>query len=312
MIVTLLMFAISLVAAHDAQDENDFEAISLLSKQLKQIALSREQAEALESQLKRAVGEMAADPQSIDARIWVARRTAYLCRYREAIAVLDKALNEFGDDAKLLRHRGHRWITLRKFDLAVADLKRAAELIQGTEDEVEPDGQPNAQGIPTSTLHTNIYYHLGLAYYLQGDFEAAAKSYRQCLASSTNTDMRVATIDWLYLTLRRMKREEEAEQLLAEVSDDWEVIENSAYLRRIRMYQGKLLPQDLLPENGRQLSDLDLATYGYGVGCWLWLEGDSEKAEAMWRKVVDGANWAPFGFIAAEAEIARIQRDRSR
>ena len=38
---------------------------------------------------------------------------------------------------------------------------------------IEPDGQPNARNIPTSTLNSNIYYHLGLAQYLKGEFEAA-------------------------------------------------------------------------------------------------------------------------------------------
>ena len=82
-------------------------------------------------------------------------------------------------------------------------------------DEIEPDGAPNPAGIPTSTLHTNVWYHLGLAHYLQGEFEEALKAYKKCLEASTNNDMDVATLDWYYMTLKRLNRHEDAQALLA-------------------------------------------------------------------------------------------------
>ena len=54
--------------------------------------------------------------------------------------------------------------------MAIADLRRASQLVAGKPDEVEPDGAPNKAGIPRSTLQSNIWYHLGLAQYLRGDF----------------------------------------------------------------------------------------------------------------------------------------------
>ncbi len=67
---------------------------------------------------------------------------------------------------------------------------------------MEPDGLPNEQNKPRSTLHTNIWYHLGLAHYLTGDFDEAINAYRECLKASSNDDMRVATSYWLYMALR--------------------------------------------------------------------------------------------------------------
>mgnify|MGYP006178114509 CR=1 FL=1 len=55
-------------------------------------------------------------------------------------------------------------------ETVVADLERAASLVRGRPDEVEPDGAPNRFNIPTSTLQSNIWYHLGLAYYMRGEF----------------------------------------------------------------------------------------------------------------------------------------------
>ena len=96
---------------------------------------------------------------------------------RDAIAIFTKGIQQFPEDARMYRHRGHRFITLRQLDLAIDDFKKAAQLIEGKEDEMEPDGMPNPRGIPTSSLHSNIWYHLGLAYYLEGKFENSLEAY---------------------------------------------------------------------------------------------------------------------------------------
>jgi hypothetical protein len=85
----------------------------------------------------------------------------------------------------LLRHRGHRWITLRELELAVEDLALAAFRCRDLPDAVEPDGAPNALGIPRGTDKTSIFYHLGLAHYLRGEFAAALSAYDECRALSS-------------------------------------------------------------------------------------------------------------------------------
>ena len=73
----------------------------------------------------------------------------------------------------LYRHCGHRYLTVRDLSRSVADLGRATQLVEGHPDQIEPDGQPNASNTSIGTLHSSIAYHLGLAYYLQGDFARA-------------------------------------------------------------------------------------------------------------------------------------------
>ena len=160
----------------------------------------------METQLAAARARYEANPNDPDAIIWFGRRLAYPGRFSEAIEVYTKGIKKFPRDARLYRHRGHRYITLRKFALAIADLRKAAALTKGKPDEVEPDGQPNARNIPTSTLQFNIWYHLGLAYYLTGQNENALRSYRECLKVSNNPDALAATTHWLYMTLRRLNR----------------------------------------------------------------------------------------------------------
>jgi tetratricopeptide (TPR) repeat protein len=78
-----------------------------------------------------------------DHYIWLGRRTAYLGRYREAIAVYSEGLQKHPDSYRLYRHRGHRYISIRRFVRAIADFEKAAALAAGKPLEVEPDGAPN-------------------------------------------------------------------------------------------------------------------------------------------------------------------------
>lgn len=281
--------------------------VSLLGDTLAPPPMAPERAAELEANLAAARAMYEAHPDSADAIIWLGRRTAYLWRYREAIAIYTQGLAMHPDDPRLYRHRGHRYITVRNFDQAIADLARAAELIQGTPDEVEPDGAPNPAGIPRSTLHTNIWYHLGLAHYLTGHLEAALAAYRNCLAASTNDDMLVATADWLYMTLRRLGRDAEAAEVLALIRPDMEILENHAYYRRLQMYQGERTPDDLLTVGDGQDWALTLATQGYGVGNWYLYNGQPDQARAVFEEVVAGSYWPAFGYIAAEADLRRMR-----
>lgn len=282
----------------------DVEAISLLGDTLRPSTPSPEAREVLEEDLAAARADYEAEATA-DAIIWLGRRTAYLQRYREAIDIYSEGIERFPQEARLYRHRGHRFISTRRFDAAIRDLERAAELVRGRPDEVEPDGQPNERGIPTSTLQFNIWYHLGLAHYLRGDFERALDAYRECLAVSRNPDALVATSHWLYMTLRRLGRDAEADSVLAPIRADFDIIENESYHRLLLMYKGELEPAELW---GPEEEALGNATVGYGIGNWHLYDGRPDEAEAIFERVLDTGQWAAFGYIAAEAELARAGR----
>ena len=279
------------------------EAYSLAGQRLHRPVLAPDTHARLEADLAAARAAYERAPQDADAIIWLGRRHAYLGEYRRAVEVFTDGLAVHPGDARLYRHRGHRYITLRRLDDAIRDLERAAELTAGTPDEVEPDGAPNAHNIPVSTLQTNIWYHLALAHYLKGDFERALPTWRQALALSTNDDMHVASADWLYMTLRRLGRDAEARAVLESITPGMRILENHAYHRRLLMYQGELGPAELLEADTEDA--VQLATYGYGVANWYLYNGDAGQARALFERIVQGSNWAAFGFIAAEAELAR-------
>lgn len=241
----------------------------------------------------------------VDSTIWYGRRTAYTGRYKETVGIFTKAIARWPQDARLYRHRGHRYITLRCFDDAIRDFEKAAKLVKGKPDEVEPDGMPNAQNIPTSTLQSNIWYHLGLAYYLKGDFKKALAAYKECMKVSKNSDMLAATSHWYYMTLRRLEKNKDAERVLEPINGDFEVIENADYLKLLRLYRGEVRADALLSEIADRPETISNSALGYGIGNWHLYNGDRDKAMDIFRKIVGGNQWASFGYIAAEAEMTR-------
>ena len=285
------------------------EAISFLGDTLYPPPLSDATRRAHEERLAEAREVFERTPEDADATIWLGRRVAYLGRYREAIRIFTDGLAQHPDDARFLRHRGHRYITVRRLDDAVVDLEAAALLEAGTIDRVEPDGLPNARNIPTSTLQTNIWYHLGLAYYLRGDLADAERAYRECLKVSRNDDMHVATAHWLYMTLRRAGREEAAAAVLAPIRRGMDVIENQAYHRLLLLYRGELPADSLLPPAAAAGDSLTLGdvSAAYGVGNWHLYNGRRDEALRIFRRIVAARpQWPSFGYIAAEAELRRM------
>ena len=239
---------------------------------------------------------------SADLIIWYGRRAGYLGRYNEAINIFSEGISKHPEDPRMYRHRGHRYLTTRKFDLAVNDFEKAAQLIEGTEDQIEPDGIPNKLNTPTSTLHSNIWYHLGLAYYLKNDLNNALKAYEACAAVSRNDDMIVSTAHWHYMTLRRMGNSTKAGKVVQNITTDMNIIENQSYQQLGLFYKGLLTEEDLQnTESGNPSNDAVL----YGLGNWFLYNGETEKVKAYFEKILKNGNKASFGYIAAEADYVR-------
>ena len=240
------------------------------------------------------------DPNNADLLIWYGRRTAYLGLYEEAIQIYTEGIEKFPEDARIYRHRGHRYISVRELDKAISDLSKAVQLIRGTPNEIEPDGMPNAQNIPVSTLHGNIWYHLGLAQYLKQEYRWAYKSYLKCRESSSNNDNLVSSTHWLYMIQRRMGNKELADSLLQPITPELDIIENMSYHKLCLFYKGLLSEEELIPK-GESSSASD--AIAYGLANWYFVEGQYEKALDLMADIVRGENWSSFGYIAAESHV---------
>lgn len=234
--------------------------------------------------IARAESAVARAPRDVDSLVALGQAYASVWRYREAIEVYTRALALAPERAVLYRHRGHRYISTRQFARAVADLERGAKL--------------------DSTSY-DIWYHLGLAYYLTGRFDAAARAYRRCLAVATTPDNVVAVSDWLWMALSRARQDSAAAGVLAAIGDSLTVGENSTYYTRLLFYKGRRSEADLRALMAA--SELAHATIGYGLANWYLIRGDRARARELFRAIVEGNYWPAFGFIAAETELQRMR-----
>ena len=259
----------------------------------------------MEEKLAAAAADYEKAPNSADALIWYGRRTAYLGHYTEAIELYTQGIAQHPNDARLYRHRGHRYLSIRCVDKAMADFKQAYILTRGKPDEVEPDGAPNAKGIPTSTLQSNIRYHLGLCLYLKGEYKKAARYYEEDLRKSANPDMYVASANWLYLCYRRLGADQKAQKLLESINPDMALIENFDYLRILLLHKGTL-DATKFKEEIVQPNSLSTSTMGLGLANYYLINGQKQEAERLFRVITAGNQWASFAFITAEVELGRI------
>jgi hypothetical protein len=78
-----------------------------------------------------------------------------------------------------------------------------------------------------------------------------------------------------------------------------------AYAKRLRLYRGEIGPDALFTPS--DTSDIDVATLAYGLGDWYMVRGDTARARAQFERSVKSGGWPAFGFIASEAELARMR-----
>ena len=49
-------------------------------------------------------------------------------------------------------------------------------------------------------------------------------------------------------------------------------------------------------------------TVGYGVAQWYYANGQQEEVRRLLDNVLASGQWPAFGYIAAEADVARVER----
>lgn len=257
------------------------------------------------SNLTLAKNSYESDPTDAEAIIWYGRRLAYTGDYLAAIEVYSEGIALHPRDARMVRHRGHRYISIREFDLAIADFESAAGLIQDQENEIEADGLPNAMNIPLTTTHGNIWYHLGLAYYLKQDWPSALEAFQSGYAIGGNDDNLVSTGHWIYMIHRRMGNPEAATAALSDINRDMTIIENMSYHELCLLYREEISIDEMMAANGDDPSN---AAVAYGIANYYYYNNNKEKSDQMLRSILEGSSWASFGYIAAEADIANLSR----
>lgn len=223
-----------------------------------------------------------ADPRSIEKIIALGVAQSGARQFREAIETFSRGLAIEPDNAQLLRWRGHRYLSTRQFDRAMADLTRGAKL--------------------DSTIY-GIWYHLGVVQFVLGDFAAAAKSFARAQPMAPDAGELAGATDWLWMSLARAGRRAEAEAMLARRPDS--LATTVAYAQRLRLYRGKIGVDAVM--TAADTADVQVATLAFGVGNWYLVQRDAVRAKRWFERSVNSGGWPGFGFIASEAELRRLR-----
>ncbi|MEQ9402883.1 MAG: hypothetical protein RIM99_04805 [Cyclobacteriaceae bacterium] len=289
----------------EAQTESvvdDGRIMSFLGSELTPKELEPETKLKYEKNLAEAEQALTQYPDSLDLIIWYGRRLAYLGQLPESIQVYTDGLSKYPQSYRLRRHRGHRYITTRQIDKAIADFELAAFYSTRAKNQVEPDGLPNKLNQPLGNDFFNIYYHFGLAHYLNGRFDKAVSAYNKCMEFSDNDDLLAATSYWLYMSARRVGNDDLATEVLNKISPTMKMVENDAYLDLLLLFKGTKSEEELIKIATNEDGTLN-PTVAYGIGNWYLQNNRIDDARNLFWKTLESPAWDAFGYIATEADI---------
>jgi tetratricopeptide (TPR) repeat protein len=260
--------------------------------------------------IRAADSALARSPNDAELLLAAAGARATAWRFREAISLYSRGAALHPTDARFLRFRGHRYLTVRQFEDGKRDLDRAAVM---------------------DSTNFDIVYHQGLAHYLLGHFGRAADAYAKCLGFGANDALRakeargeyragyrscmrtatdpealVSMTDWAWRANARAGRQAEAARLLGTVQESMKVSTNRSYFENLLMYKGSRTPDQVL--EWAKSDSVRFSTSGYAVASWLLMKGDSARGWPLMEEIARGPHWNGFGAIGAEVEVARRRR----
>ena len=230
----------------------------------------------------RAEQALAADPRNVDRIIALGVAQSGARQFREAIETFTKGLAIAPNNALLYRWRGHRHLSVREFDKALADFTAGARI--------------------DSSVY-GIWYHLGIVRFVRGEFRDAAAAFSRAQSMAPDAAELAGATDWLWMSLSRAGRVAEAKAMLDRRIDSPDV--KNAYAQRLKLYRSEIGPDALFTP--ADTADVQVATLAYGLGNWYLVRGDTARARAAFQRSVASGGWPGFGFIVSEAELRRMR-----
>jgi len=235
--------------------------------------------------IARADSALRADPRSVEKIIALGIAQSGARQFREAIATFTRGLSIAPNDPMLYRWRGHRYLSLRQFDRAMADLSR---------------------GLALDSTNYGVLYHLGIVRFARGDFTGAADAFASAQRRPPDGGELAGSTDWLWMSLMRAGRASDAAAMLARRPDSLPVA--NAYARRLKLYRGEISPDSVFTP--ADTSDIQVATLSYGLGNWYLVRGDTARARSWFERSIASGGWPAFGFIISEVELRRLRPAR--
>ncbi len=235
--------------------------------------------------IARAKAALDLDPRNVQRIIALGVAQSGARQFREAIETFTRGIAIAPNDAMLYRWRGHRYLSVREFTKAQADLTHGYQL---------------------DSTNYGILYHLGVLRFVQGNFAGAAAMFAKAQPRAPDGGELAGSTDWLWMSLSRAGRAADAKAMLARRPDTLPTTPGYAYVSRLKMYRGEITPAQLITAS--DTADVQVATLNFGLGNWYLVHGDPSKATAAFSRAIASGGWPGFGFIVSEAELRRAKR----
>jgi len=230
----------------------------------------------------RAQAALNAEPRNVDRIIALGVAQSGVRQFREAIETFTRGLAIAPNHPMLYRWRGHRYLSIREFDRALADLTR---------------------GLALDSLNYGVLYHLGIVRFVRGEFDLAAEAFRRAQPLAPEAGELAGSTDWLWMSLSRAGRHAEARAMLDRRPDSLKVA--NAYAQRLRLYRGEMGADPDAVLTPADTVDVQVATLSFGAGNWLLVRGDTARARLWFERAIRSGGWPGFGFILSEVELRR-------
>ncbi|WP_417464146.1 hypothetical protein [Kordiimonas sp.] len=279
--------------AADAPTANPGE--TLIGTPLRTPDFSQETFKRLSEDLAIAEARMRIAPDREDSFIWLGRRHGYLANYEKAVEVFTQGLAKYPESYRLLRYRARHLARSRQFAQSITDYERAAQLMEDLPDTVEPDGMPNALGLPLGTYKSNIHYYWGQTSFAVGDYTTMLRGMERAMELVPDyayNDLLVPTSLWRYMALMKLGRRAEAQRIIRAVPSDLSLIENHAYYQAVQYLNGNLEEAESKSKNNILLA--------FTIAMQDMFEGNHTEAQARLEHIVKRS---ALGFWPAEVEL---------
>jgi tetratricopeptide (TPR) repeat protein len=304
--ITCLFLIISCIetspsSGNRIQGDQNNKAVSSfeVDKELENKALSKSDRESAERVLLKAEKAFNENPDNEVNIINYGIKLADLGRFQEAISIYEEGLVKFSESHKIRRYLGQQYLTTRQFDKAILSLSEAITYANGTP-VIESEIQSLKYNKKTIyNVKFNIWYYLGLSYYMKGNYDKAISSFRKCEKYTNNNDLKVVITNWLYTAFAKIGNLDLAEAEIMSIPTNMRLIEikSRKYHDLIMLYRGLVTPSILTKRNG---IDADV---GYGIGNYYLINGQVENAISAFNRIISTEQQAFVGYIAIEAEL---------
>lgn len=283
------------------------QTISLLGDTLWSLPVNPSQGQARVARLQRARELSQEKPHDPSTQILLALRTAELGRFREAIEVTSTIIGVHPRDPRLYRRRGDLLLRIREFDLALRDLRFASQEALAHREGAPEFNEVGIGGLVETTLVFSSLRLLGLTLYLDGSFAEARNILQEALKRAVTADELADIALWLFYATHQAGLRDEARNLILQLPDTLEVNLAHAAWDMLQAFRGDLSLEELPIDLQAPLVSEDDATYGYGIGFALMALGRLEEAALLFHRVRAIPDWSTLPYLAAEAELARMQ-----